>query len=308
MNRKRGAFTLVELLVVIAIIGVLISLLLPAVQKVREAANRMSCASNLRQLGIAFHSYHDTKGYFPPAYTLTIGPINSHAWGPHLLPHIEQDPLFKRYDLNQPFITPGNQAVISTPLKLFQCPATPDPNRLYAFTLPGGAIPGLPTLSWQATASDYGVVSGVLGVCWDLVIGPPAGGSRHGFLIFNEVTKFSDVTDGSSQTILLGEIAGRPEVYRLRARDGTQTEGAGWGDPINGENWFAGSLYDGTGAVGPCLINCTNESGRGLYSFHTGGANILLGDASVRFLSQSTQGRTIIALVTRQKGDVTADF
>jgi prepilin-type processing-associated H-X9-DG protein len=122
--------------------------------------------------------------------------------------------------------------------------------------------------------------------------------------------RFGDVTDGVSNTILLGELAGRPDVYRagalstLNVAAGESTAGAGWGDPLNGESWFNGSLYDGTGAQGPCPINCTNLTTRGLYAFHTGGANVAMGDGSVRFLAASIDPATFAYLVTRDGGEV----
>jgi prepilin-type N-terminal cleavage/methylation domain-containing protein/prepilin-type processing-associated H-X9-DG protein len=310
MSPRRKGFTLIELLVVIAIIAVLIGLLVPAVQKVRDAAARMQCSNNLKQLGLAFHTYHDTHKAFPPAYTIVTSPtVNSHAWGAYLLPYIEQDPLWKRYNITQPFLTPANQAVVTTHLALHQCPSAPTANRLYPFTLPAGAVPGLPALRWQASASDYGVTSGVLGAFWDIVVGPPAGGTRHGALRVNQPTRVLQIQDGTSNTILLAEIAGRPDLYRKGAFIASNaTEGAGWGDPLNGENWMAGSLHDGTGPRGPCAINCTNQSGRNLYSFHTGGVNIVLCDGSVRFLPESTPARIVAFLITREKGEVINDF
>src|SRR5262245_42074899 len=120
-RRMRTAFTLIELLVVIAIIAILIGLLLPAVQKVREAAARMKCSNNMKQLGLAFHSYANTNSdKFPAAYVFTTSPSNAHAWGVYLLPHIEQDNLFKQYNLNVPFVVGANATVIATPVKTFQ--------------------------------------------------------------------------------------------------------------------------------------------------------------------------------------------
>jgi prepilin-type N-terminal cleavage/methylation domain-containing protein/prepilin-type processing-associated H-X9-DG protein len=305
--RQRAAFTLIELLVVIAIIAVLIGLLVPAVQKVRAAAARIQCANNLKQLGLAFHNYEGANGKFPASYIFQGPPLVSYNWGSVLLPYFEQDNLFKQYDFTGLFVTPGNQAVISTPLKVMQCPAAPA-NRQYNFTLPAGTVPGVPTLNWQASAADYGVTSGVLGRF--LSFNNLSTADEHGLLQVNSPARVGDVSDGLSNTILLGEIAGRPQVYRVgKPVPGLITEGAGWGDPLNGESWMAGSLYDGTGSTGPCTVNCTNQTTRGLYSFHPAGANVLLGDGSVHLLSSNISPGTFAALVTRAGGEVVgSDF
>src|ERR1700740_706130 len=114
--KKRTAFTLIELLVVIAIIAILIGLLLPAVQKVREAAARMQCQNNLKQIGIAFHSYESATGYFPPAVSVVATPPISNSWGVYLLPHVEQDNLHKQYNLTGTIGSAANQTVVSTHL------------------------------------------------------------------------------------------------------------------------------------------------------------------------------------------------
>jgi prepilin-type N-terminal cleavage/methylation domain-containing protein/prepilin-type processing-associated H-X9-DG protein len=298
-SRSRG-FTLIELLVVIAIIAVLIGLLLPAVQKVRAAAARMSCQNNLKQLGLAFHNYENTNRTFPASYVFTFPPLKSSSWGTALLPYFEQDNLARRYDFNGTITDPGNQAVIITHLKVMQCPAA-IANRLYSFT---GHIPGINMdLTWQASATDYGVTSGVLARFYTFNNLHTA--DEHGLLQFNNPAKVGDVTDGLSNTIMLGEIAGRPQVYQQGrlVPDASPTQGAGWGDPLNGESWMAGSLFDGTGMTGACVINCTNLTTRGLYSFHSGGANVLLGDGSVRLLSSGISPGTFAALVTRAGGE-----
>ncbi len=321
-RRSRRGFTLIELLVVIAIIAILIGLLLPAVQKVRDAAARMQCQNNLKQIGLAFHNYESANGYFPPAYKL-IGTVpGATSWGVYLLPYLEQEPLYRGYNQAGGIGDTGNLAVMSTHLKMFKCPSSPTVNRVYTEgPVPAGAlVKGWPmtNITWSAAAGDYTVTTGVLGStmggCW----AGGGGGDRDGVLstavaMFpNDAvtgTPILKITDGTSNTTLIAELAGRPDLYNVGKKAGTGTfTGAGWGDALSGENWFAGSLFDGTGAEGPCVVNCTNARGRGLYSFHSGGANILLADGSVRMVTNGMSNCTLAFLVTRGKGEVVPNY
>jgi prepilin-type N-terminal cleavage/methylation domain-containing protein/prepilin-type processing-associated H-X9-DG protein len=326
----RAGFTLIELLVVIAIIAVLIALLLPAVQKVREAAARTQCTNNLKQIGIALHAYHDVAGYFPPSwdYEVPKPPTRptgvSHAWSTFLLPYLEQSALYNQYDFNKTLYNNPNSAVIQTPLAVFQCPSTPTQNRIYSFPVPANVLPGVPGGTLKAAASDYSATTGVRN--WNQLVSPSPSevdlqdiGQRQGLLngasfetpSVGRRLKLTTVTDGSSNTIAVAEVAGRPDVYNAARQKVpypplNMTEGAGWGDPFNGENWPSGSTFDGNPSApsGPCLVNCTNLTGRCLYSFHTGGVNILLGDGSVRFLTASTATRIVAFVITSQRGEV----
>jgi prepilin-type N-terminal cleavage/methylation domain-containing protein/prepilin-type processing-associated H-X9-DG protein len=308
-------FTLIELLVVIAIIAVLIGLLLPAVQKVRDAANRMSCQNNLKQIGLAAHMYHDSFGCFPAGYVYDLSiPYLSGPWGEKLLPFLEQDNLYRLWDDKQGFWMPQNQAVAANPLKVFQCPASPNQGKLYSDTWTGPAA-SFP-ITWGGSTTDYMATSGVLGFYWDFVFqgNPPAGGDRQGVFHDNPTAKgqrIADITDGTSNTIMVGEVGGMPALYQGNVlikdapydpTDPDQIAGSGWGDALNGENWLVGSTQDGKSRPGPCVVNCTNRTQ--LYSFHTGGANVLVCDGSVQFLRANVDPKVLIALISIKKGEL----
>jgi prepilin-type processing-associated H-X9-DG protein len=326
----------VELLVVIAIIGILIALLLPAVQAAREAARRSQCSNNLKQLGIGLHNYADTHKTFPMAYMVYIDPrtsnTNIQAWGVMVLPYIEQQPLYDQYNTTVPaaneFGPPGqaNVALIKKPLETFMCPSAPGGDRVYNGGIPAGAVPGLPALTWEAAASDYCVSTGVLGVYANIAYQGSAGGSRHGTLrdhitivgmaSGNPSARFADITDGTSNTFLLGERTGGRDLYSKNAPYPAPTatyqqlvgvNGGGWGDPLNGEHWLGGTLHSGPPVPpvqGPCGINCTNLRGYGFHSFHPGGCHFLMADASVQFISATVEALAVAGRITRQKGEI----
>lgn len=332
MFKRRHGFTLIELLVVIAIIAILIGLLVPAVQKVREAAARMQCQNNMKQIGLALHGYHDTHGQFPPQwnYEPPAPPVRptgvAHAWSTFMLPFIEQDNVYRLYNFDRLGYTAPNATAIRTPIKVFQCPSSPNRGRVYSFPVPANVLPAVPGGTLNASTSDYTAVSGIRR--WTELVAPTAAesalfdiGQRHGILRpFSQFAptvgagslKMVEILDGTSNTILVGELAGRPDVYNARRQIVAQgaNPGAGWGDAFNGEHWPNGSSADGnivSGNVpaGPCLINCSNLQSRGgAYSFHTTGVNFVLGDGSVRFFSESTSNRVIVFMITSQRGEV----
>jgi prepilin-type N-terminal cleavage/methylation domain-containing protein/prepilin-type processing-associated H-X9-DG protein len=340
VSKRRDGFTLIELLVVIAIIAVLIGLLLPAVQKVREAANRMKCSNNLKQIGLAEHGYHDTYGKFtcswdyepkkPPTRPTAV----SHAWSVYLLPYLEQDNLYKKYDFNGlAYNDKPNGALIQTPLKIFQCPSSPNDGRIYDFKVPANVLPDLPAGTLTASASDYTAITGVRK--WDILVSPNPKtepdlidiGQRHGILrgvsqdpsttsLFSPQMSIASVRDGTTNTFMITELAGRPDLYNARRQVIAEgiNPGAGWGDGFNGEHWPGGTTFSGdivSGNIpdgGPCIINCSNLQSRNFYSFHTGGVNIVMGDGSVRFFSENTPTRVIAFMITSQRGEVIPNF
>jgi prepilin-type processing-associated H-X9-DG protein/prepilin-type N-terminal cleavage/methylation domain-containing protein len=314
--------TLIELLVVIAIIGILIGLMLPAVQKVREAANRLACTNNLKNLGLALHNFHDTYGKFPPGQV--SGPlseagvpqnIRAHGWGPFILPYIEHQALADKYRWDLGNTDPANQPVVITQLNVFQCPSTPEQDRFF-YGGPFAAYGG------KAACGDYGPTWGVdaalvsLGLierpadCLYFVAGQlyiPDLWVYRGVLVPNQMTRMSQILDGLSNTIMLAEDAGRPQLWRAGSRIPGQP-------PVIGGPWEAfysgfvirGSDSDGVSSPGPCAINCTNN--REVYSFHPGGANAVFADGSVHFLQNGMSIRTLAALVTRAGGEMVGDY
>jgi prepilin-type N-terminal cleavage/methylation domain-containing protein/prepilin-type processing-associated H-X9-DG protein len=316
---QRRGFTLIELLVVIAIIAVLIGLLLPAVQKVREAANRMSCANNLKNLGLAAHNYHDAQNTFPPGAVGPLAPsfpqyagLKHHGLGTYLLPYLEQQALASQYRWDVSWFDPPNQPVVNTQLKTWQCPSA-RANRIQDGSLPTVTPPPEAPFSGTAACGDYagmGVVdAGLAGSGW---IDSPGGprderGHYEGVFPINSARRLADILDGASHTILIAECAGRPALWQGRKQvPNIWLSGGPWAS--RNLLWGRGATPDGTAFFGPCAVNCTND--REVYSFHPGGANVVFADGSVRFLRAEIGIRVFAALATRAGGEVVsaADF
>ena len=306
---SRKAFTLVELLVVIAIIGILVGLLLPAVQAAREAARRMECSNNVRQLGLAMHNYASAFRGLPPqrVWNATGTPwhIGSvHGWAVSILPQLEQANLSNEYNMNEPFFEPVNQKAVAQRVKVFECPSSPSTHMIDAFPVPPSYTPD-PTR--KAAVGDYWSLYGY----YDPVRFPTQP-YHDGALVRLTAQPFGAITDGTSNTLLLVENAGRPDWWVRGKKQpgpaGNSVSSFHWTGGWASYNsfWARGYSSDGMTSFGMCALNCNNDLG--VYAFHSGGANVLLCDGSVTFLSESVDLFTFYALATRSDGEVVGEY
>ena len=327
---RRDGFTLVELLVVIAIIGILIGMLLPAVQAVREAARRASCLNNMRQLGLSLHNYESAHMAFPPSrlepndQAIPSGSTNNsgaesafQSWTTLILPFVEQGNLGDQFDFNQPWFDKANSNngdVIATPLDIFTCPSSPTADAFDPYHVIGAAT------------GDYGSINEVKSRVYSQVLltTVPSESARSGLLSRFAKNPIAVASDGTSNTLFVAECAGQPDIYiasgqmtmedfanyrddkvinfngRLVPEDGT-----GWADPDCGFS-INGATTDGLDRHGPRMINAINVSEA--YSFHTGGANFAMADGSTHFISESIEAETFVGLCTRAGGEVVGEF
>lgn len=308
-NTNRG-FTLVELLVVIAIIGILIAMLLPAVQQVREAARRSTCLNNLRQHGIALHNYESAYMTFPESRPYDL--VGSRmSWCVVVLDFIEQGNLANIYNKSFAWNIGVNVDAGQNVIPVFICPSSPPGStRLPAYgtgTDVDGKVMG---------PSDYLVMHRVRHRFFNANgIPNPLGTADHeGILRANEKTKMGEIFDGTSNTILFMEDAGRPNWYVLGADMGTalpRPEGFGWSDPDGGAGSMDGAdlvtgVINGSSGTGKGIITINNDSEP--YSFHFGGMNVSRGDASAGFISKTITASAFAALLTPRGGEVNPGF
>jgi prepilin-type N-terminal cleavage/methylation domain-containing protein len=302
----RIGFTLVELLVVIAIIGILVGLLLPAVQAAREAARRMQCSNNFKQLGLALHNYNDAHKTLPPPGVTT----NQLGWHVFILPYIEQAPLYSQFNFAQggfyggtTFTGPGKNELSVNRIPAFLCPSCADeldgwqfrpnafPNGNVTFTTHYHGVMGPRGTNPQST-QPYSVLA---------VTGSYGGYAQQGAFTFPRAAKFGSFTDGTSNTIAIGETS-----WSTPARRNTTWRAWGFGAngtfAINEENRaFPGSknvFYP----INSRIISTFNNTSFG--SLHTGGSQFARMDGSVHFVSQTIDQAIYLATASRDGGEV----
>jgi prepilin-type N-terminal cleavage/methylation domain-containing protein/prepilin-type processing-associated H-X9-DG protein len=342
MMRRRTGFTLIELLVVIAIIGVLLALLLPAVQMVRESASRMSCTNNLKQIGLALHSFHDANGRFPPAVVMPYASLNEDArtnhasspfgpnWAVFLLPHVERDNLFQQANLRSYPGTAnlGNYAsydlswrqIRGASIKVYLCPS--DTGQDVPFTDPNGApLEGGWARGNYAASNAAGDADHSLGGNPDPREDPFRGVSKGPVMAINYGARFVDVTDGTSVTFMVHELRVGGNSMDRR---GTWAMGFPGASMVNGgqrNNPTPNNKRDDADEIEGCAnfwypgigtkdgMGCINKSTTGnegamARSRHRGGVNACFVDGHVQFINNSISRYTWVLLQSTNDGKV----
>jgi len=328
-QRARRGFTLIELLVVIAIIAVLIALLLPAVQQAREAARRTQCKNNLKQIGLALHNYADTYNSFCPGVVhqtgsgITTGLFNNYGWSMFISPFLELGNIQPAVDfgvtnLSQALNDPVKRAFLQKPVALFRCPSDtgPELNDEIDFSISGGSV-NLPVSNYVANNGSYSFRN---------ALGDPVASTTFNNGMFGGVgptttagpgfRRFASVTDGLTNTIAIGERCW--ELATVDYRAGVLWGQRGSGEASSAENTNMISLF----AAGWRPMNAPREPGtnpthrRGFSSTHVGGVQFLLGDGSVRFISENVDhnygirpvNSTFARLLSVNDGQPVGDF
>ena len=328
--RKRSGFTLIELLVVIAIIGILIALLLPAVQKVREAANRASCGNNLKQIGLAFHNYHDSFGALPPDRIALSWP----TWAVLILPYIEQDNVYKLWNIQKRYYEQnGPEGSTNDPcpiqIKLYFCPSRRGVPGMPSVPMPKAsdlASGGAPRPGGMSDYADCGGTDGSTGALlegtgWQTVpsglnldsVPPPPLGTLC--VSFRSQTNFAAITDGLSNTLLVGEKYIFPTDL-----PGNGTDGSVYSSGNGQENTFR-RFVGNNGASPPLLrslVPTTEDPGRdangsqwadkAFGSAHPGICQFVFCDGSVKGLPVGININTLQLLGVRNDGQVIPDY
>lgn len=299
---NRRGFTLIELLVVIAIIAILIALLLPAVQQAREAARRSQCKNNLKQIGLALHNYHDTHRVFPSGWiAVDAGAHSAHegvsgvGWGGMILPYLDQAPLYNLFNANAAINAASNDAWRETPLAVFRCPSDPQPE-FWNIGEEGNAtniLAKLPSANYVGVfgTEELDGCENTAGTAPVLANGQCKG---DGMLYHNSKVAIRDITDGTSNTIFVGE----------RKTDATQGWHSTWPGMVpEGEEAFQRVLGSADHTPNHPSAHFDDFS-----SFHEGGAHFVMADGSVRFVGENISNQIYNHIATITGGEVVGEY
>jgi len=329
-------FTIVELLVVTAIIGTLVSLLVPAVQSAREAARCMQCKNNLKQLALACHSFESSKGSLPLLYSSST----QLGWITQILPCLDQNNLYKDYNFDQPWFDASNADAVARRNPTFECPSSAVPHLFTAICPSFAGQSANPMTTFTAASTDYFAISGASSTKTLTAPSTIPAGYFHAYPNASSAIDLSGpfgaqsttppamslsrVTDGTSNTLMLSEMSGRPWLYlanRHKVPAGNfpsyvtiSSEDTADDIPLNygsgawaHNNNFSVGTWDSSGTLkgGVSVINSSNY--RGVYSFHIAGANAAFADGSVHMLGRDMSPAVFFALVTARGGEVIPD-
>jgi prepilin-type N-terminal cleavage/methylation domain-containing protein/prepilin-type processing-associated H-X9-DG protein len=298
---NRLAFTLIELLVVIAIIAVLIALLVPAVQKVRESASRIHCRNNLKQLGLAFHSYHNVARVFPPGFTSAAAAVDGPGtgpgwgWGAHLLPYIEQSALHERIDFTKDIANPVNSMPRVVMIPTYRCQSDNPANSIFVVKDANGAA--LCDLAF----SNYVGMAGVN----EVSTFPDTSNGQPGVLLRNSRVTFTQIFDGSSNTLMVGERTSRQSPQTAWAGAVTNGVVPQFLNPSLGIEAEGVLVLTNSGTVAQGRVpNCGLDHVEDANSNHPGSVNFLFADGTVRGITNTITPAVWVALATRSGGEV----
>jgi prepilin-type N-terminal cleavage/methylation domain-containing protein len=295
--RPRTAFTLIELLVVIAILGILVGLIVPAVQQARESGARLSCKNNLKQIGVALHGYHDRKKAYPPGYQTQVADDNSDlgpgwGWGALLLGDLDQGSVKRMIHFNLQISDPLNAKVREQVIPVYVCPSEPLTGGFAVVDASGNYICGVARASYVA-------MNGVLGVSSDAF-------DNNGAFLRNRAMRIADITDGLSNTIFVGE--------RCTSMSSTTWTGAVLNGAVPAQRYPspADQLANAEAASALVLAHGSRDhlpnnplvfDADATASFHRQGVNFLFGDGAVHPISNNISGDVYEALLTRNGGE-----
>ena len=299
---RNGGFTLIELLVVIAIIAILIGLLLPAVQKVRAAAARLKCQNNLKQLGLAAHSFHDANQFLPPAFIgdNSEGIDGWATWGALLLPYLEQSNQYNLWDVRY-VASEQPAAAYQTQPKIYLCPSRP-PAVLSVgdFATPGGALTDY--AASFGTEALYTESNGAL--IPNLPHVEPEPGGRYAVTSWSGQTNFGSITDGTSNTTMFGEKHIRPNSLRGKNED----RSVFGGNRNNARRMMGTSPNGGARPLLPPTAQANALANSSFGGPHDGVCVFVFVDGSVHAIRTSASLETLTALVTRSGNEVLGDY